>query len=328
MIKSYSEVHSATKTNLLLGNGFSVGVNREFTYSSLIEVALSNGYLSATDKQLFEKFDTVNFETILHNLFITQKVNEILSVSSDIPAQKYNYVKEALIKSVNKIHPKFDEISTTWIHTVISEFKKYKEIFTTNYDLLLYWIMSKNDFKSFSDYFWSSGLCFDQFNTELWNSTIPVHYLHGALFIYFDDDLEIKKTRKTESNSLLVEVETLIKTNKIPLFISGGSYKEKMNMIENNAYLNFVFNEFHSTKEGITIYGCAFENSDQHIIDSLNKSKTIQHIAISIYTENKTDDEINEEINSYKSNLNNFFRVTNNTLEFFDYKTSPFIYNV
>ena len=328
MIKSYSEVHSAIKRNLLLGNGFSVGVSSEFTYNSLIEVALSNRYLEASDKQLFEKFDTVNFETILHNLFITQKVNEILSVSSDIPSKKYNYIKEALIKSVNKIHPKFDEISTVWISSVISELKKYKEIYTTNYDLLLYWIMSKNDFKSFSDYFWSSGLCFDQFNTELWNSTIPVHYLHGALFIYFDDDLEIKKTRKTESNSLLEEVEKLIKVNKIPLFISEGTSKVKMNMIENNAYLNFVFNEFHNMKEGATIYGCAFEDSDQHIINSLNNSKTIQHIAISIYTENKNTDDINEEINKYKLKLNKFLRVTNNTLEFFDYKTSPFVYNI
>lgn len=180
-MKSYSEVHSATKTNLLLGNGFSVGVNSEFTYKSLIEVAISNDFLNETDRQLFDKFETFNFETILQNLMITQKVNEILSVSSDVPAEKYEYVKEALIKSVNKVHPKFEEINTTWLKKIITEFQKYKVLFTTNYDLLLYWIMSKNDFKSFSDYFWSSGLCFDQFNTELWNHTIPVHYLHGGI---------------------------------------------------------------------------------------------------------------------------------------------------
>lgn len=126
---------------------------------------------------------------------------------------------------------------------------------------------------------------------------------------------------------MLSEVENLINANKIPLFISEGSSKEKMNMIENNSYLNFVFNEFYDIKEGITIYGSSLEASDQHIIDVLNRSKSIKHIAISIYTKGKTDEDIVEEINTYKLKLSKFLSGNNITLEFFDYQTSPFVYN-
>ena len=186
--------------------------------------------------------------------------------------------------------------------------------------------MSQNDFENFTDYFWNDNLYFDQFNTEIWNGRIPVHYLHGALFIFSDEDLEIRKTRKTEDSSLLDDITNSINLNRIPMFISEGTSLKKLNKIKNNSYLNFVFNEFHNIQIGLTIYGQSLDSSDAHILEAINKNNELYHIAISIYTNGKTEAEITNETREFRIKLAEFNSRRGTTIEFFDYSSSPFAY--
>lgn len=133
-------------------------------------------------------------------------VNKILNIDYETPSKRYAVIRDSLIKAVKAIHPNFAEINSDWIERVYQEFRKYKAIFTTNYDLLIYWIAATHHFKNFTDYFWSSNLTFDQFNTEIYDSKIPLLYLHGSLCLYKEMNRvkKIKRMQDTDSYSKLI----------------------------------------------------------------------------------------------------------------------------
>jgi hypothetical protein len=164
-----------------------------------------------------------------------------------------------------------------------------------------------------------------QFNTELWNNHIPVHYLHGALFI-FVDYFKVKKVKKTNLSSLLGSIDKQLRKNEVPLFISEGTAKQKKQTIYKDPYLTFVYNCYLNMKKGLTIYGFSFSDCDSHIISGINNNKKLKHIAVSIYTAGKTREDLKDEVAEIKFKLKPFRSREDTTLEFFKYNTSPFYY--
>ena len=141
-----------------------------------------------------------------------------------------------MIAIVKKVHPDHFykiNISEKAIEQIIKELSKYKKIFTTNYDLILYWIIMKNQDNSddnFLDFFWNkyndSRCCFDVNNTKIlkFNEGKPrIYYLHGALHLFFDGLKEFKAICN-HSDSLM---GVLNRETHPPLFISEGSSQEK-----------------------------------------------------------------------------------------------------
>lgn len=355
-LKDYKDVNSKTKANLLLGNGFSMGVSQSFDYRSLYEALkklkeeneLYEQENMINDKNnildLFDKFGTNNFEFILNRLSIAISVNKILNGDDHRLQDKYDIVRSALIEVVTKIHPTYESIKNeqdtkilNWMQgPCLKEFKNFSNIFTVNYDSLIYWII-RQEFDLFLDYFWSGkgkiGTLFDLYNTEINDcnsAAIPVHYLHGALFIFKNiDNGLIEKVKSEKDNLLLQSVKTVMedsKNNYIPIFISEGNSKEskvyersKIGEINANEYLKFVFSEFLQIKEGITIFGHSLSKYDQHIIDAINNNENLEYVAISIYRGDKEEDKLKEEVEQIEKKLNK----KKSNLEFFDSVTSP-----
>lgn len=54
----------------------------------------------------------------------------------------YEKIKTTLIKTINEIHPKYDEVENALRTVAIFFLEKFKYVFTLNYDLLLYWAIS------------------------------------------------------------------------------------------------------------------------------------------------------------------------------------------
>lgn len=71
--KYRNELKDAT---LILGNGSSIFYSSKFAYSSLYDEAA----FTDEEKQLFDKFDTNNFEYILRKLFQAGEVNQVLEL--------------------------------------------------------------------------------------------------------------------------------------------------------------------------------------------------------------------------------------------------------
>ncbi|AUB37459.1 Protein of unknown function DUF4917 [Nostoc flagelliforme CCNUN1] len=321
-LKSYEEIETNAKRKLLLGNGFSIGVSSKFSYSSLLQICLQENYLSDKDNRLFTGFDSKDFELILNRLSIAASANKILEIDFTTPWERYNTIRDALINAVKFVHPAFDAIDSQWIERVFSEFKQFETIFTTNYDLLIYWITGYFGFKGFTDYFWSDGLTFNQFDTEVRFNKIPVLYLHGALFIYKNID-RLKKIKANENRNLLDSIEEIWRQNYVPVFVSEGLPSAKMGAIYSDPYLTFAFSKFLEISGGITIFGHSLSvAADEHIVSAINKNKNLTNIAVSIYRGSKTNHEIQDEIDRIKSQLNLFTR-NNGTLEFFDSATCP-----
>ena len=324
-LKNYEEIDSNSKRKLLLGNGFSIGVSSNFSYSSLRQVCLQEDYLSIIDDQLFDGFESNDFELLLNKLDIAASVNKILGIDYNTPLERYNTVRDALIGVVRFVHPAFDTINSQWIEHVFEEFKQYEVIFTTNYDLLIYWITGYFNFRGFTDYFWSSELTFDQFNTEVFYRKIPALYLHGALFLYKDLS-RVKKIKAKDNRNLLDSIEQTWKQNYVPVFVSEGSPSAKMDAIYSDPYLTFAFSKFLEISGGLTVFGHSLSvSADEHIISALNENKNLTNIAISIYRGSKTNDDIKDEIDRITSQLNRYIR-QGGIVEFFDSATCPFAY--
>ncbi|HWO77827.1 MAG TPA: DUF4917 family protein [Bacillus sp. (in: firmicutes)] len=145
MIASYQELYENGKIDtehLLIGNGFSIGIWKDFNYTSLYE--RQEDSLEIRDKMLFEELKTTNFELVLENIKKAININQIFNYEINELSKSYERIKNALIQAVIKVHPANYE---TRLHTDIelnntfSIFKK--SIFTTNYDLIPYWLHIK-----------------------------------------------------------------------------------------------------------------------------------------------------------------------------------------
>lgn len=336
-LKSYDKIPSEATRNLLIGNGFSIGVSRQFSYTSLKQVCVDNNWLSNDENQLFEKlaYDN-NFEFILNQLRTAADVNQILDINHKKPSSCYKNIRDALIKSIRLIHPDFSNIGKNWKFECLEELSRHESIFTTNYDLLTYWITAKSNFghfnkdrkfSRFTDCFWSSNLVFDPFNTDIWGKKTPVYYLHGALFLYRDKvSQEVTKIRSKDRRNLLDSIENIWQDGHSPVLISEGSAKAKKIAIQTDPYLTFAFSRFLKIRGGMTIFGHSLsETSDGHIVSGVSENKNLSHLAISIYPGTKSDDEIEDQMERISYSFRKF-RKRGGKIIFYDSTTCPLSY--
>ncbi|HCE5546255.1 TPA: DUF4917 family protein, partial [Legionella pneumophila] len=147
------ELSNEGKRTILLGNGFSRSIWKDFNYDSLYEVAENQAQKKQPKKwinlkKLFQKLETTDFEKVLHHLNTTitvlenyEKNEELIKLLTSDQSQ----AKESLLSAIEQIHPKFKQIIKEYQFSNIIEFlSNFKQIFTINYDLLLYWIIMES----------------------------------------------------------------------------------------------------------------------------------------------------------------------------------------
>jgi hypothetical protein len=326
-LKKWSEIDAKAKNNLLLGNGFSIAFASDFAYSSLRSKAIEYGYLSENDKELFTNFQTNDFELLLRRLRDAAKVNQLLGIDYHTPTRKYQSVQEALIKTIGHVHPDPNKVSSEQRNCLAVSMREFGQVFTTNYDLILYWIMGSTNFVGFTDYFWSGSLTFDPFDTDNWYSNrTEVFYLHGALFLFNKDGMTYKLNRQNQNNNLISRISEEIQGNRaLPVFISEGSSEDKENALRRNSYLTFAFNQYRHISKGLTVYGSSLNPlSDGHILKAIVDNRNLDIVAVSIYTGNKSEEEIIDTMNDLENNLK-LFKRRKGIVQFYDYSTSPFL---
>lgn len=327
-LMDFNDVDDKVQTSVLLGNGFSIGVQNAFRYSSLRDVGAREGLLKKDEERLFQKFQTVDFEYLMRRLRDASKVNEVLGLNSTLPKQKYTALKEVLVKCVRKVHPVRDDVDAEWMTEIAENLSKYKTVFTTNYDQILYWVLGSVGFEGFTDLFYEN-CAFSPINVENWYGNTEVYYLHGALFIFELNSPEgsspIFKVRYRNGATLLDQIEEEMDKGNLPLFVAEGDHNSKLASIFRNVYLSYALQQFTKVKPGLTIYGNSLSSADSHIVDIINKKSELDNIAISIYTKNRDENTLVDEMTNYEGRLRNF-RKWGGTLEFFDFATSPFTY--
>lgn len=291
--------------HLLLGNGFSIAYDsRIFSYNALSTFIdkIDNPLL----QKLFSRINTKNFEQIMQQLDNFCEIADVFSTDKELVTKIKNAslsLKESLIEAVKELHPehvfKIPEENSQKCSEFLNEYlSKEGKIFSTNYDLLLYWVTMRNDLKNKGD---GCGRDIENSTDEYvppeelelselrWGRNLKdqtIFYLHGALQ-FFDTGIDIVKEEYDSDHYLLEKIKERMENKEYPIFVTAGSPKEKLNHIMHNKYLSNCYDELSSINGSLITFGFHFGESDTHIIDAINRAakfnKTTNNKLFSIY---------------------------------------------
>lgn len=312
----WQEIEGDGWESLLLGNGFSINIWERFGYNSLYEVAQSNDIettLSQESIALFDHIGSSNFEDVLRILYHAKLVDQQLgNPQHDQIDQLYTNTKNSLAAAVNYAHVPPDFAS---IPAINQSLRSFKNVFTTNYDLIPYWSIMREENWRFKDMFWGEGSTFDITDTAVVADRCTIHYLHGAVHLVEKSN---GKTKKLTTNGIarLADLFDLAHPEQFPLFISEGSSEWKLSRIKRNDYLRFSYEKLCKSTDNLVVVGHSLHKDyDQHIIDAINQSP-LKRIAISVWPHQNQ-----ASILSFKSRLHQ--ELTDKELYFFNSETHP-----
>jgi hypothetical protein len=275
-LESWDDRDNRTKwSGILIGNGASIAVWDQFIYSSIYEIALTDQIthpLSPADQALFAAFDnTINFEQILSALATARKVNLSLGMNIDLIQNRYQSIQTSLIETIHKLHVPWTAVPTQTLETIGTELRNYKYVYSTNYDLLIYWAVMQAGPNGFVDYFFQRE--FDLEDTDVIDENCTrVLYLHGGLHLYRLPTGVTLKRRQGAFQNLLNVFGTPVPyyPDAVPLFITEGEPSSKLNSINQSQYLAFAFREFMEHKGNLVVFGHSLSDYDDHIVKAIN----------------------------------------------------------
>lgn len=278
---------------LLLGNGASMAISGNFGYKNLFNHARQNSLVDKGVQTVFDHFKTNDFELVLRLVWQAALVNKALSIPDMRTYEAYVSIRESLIEAVRDIHPTYEQVSTHLPH-MQNFMKEFNTIFSLNYDLLVYWAMmhgsDRRSTHKFKDCF-NHGMFAENWRQyrETWSeqSNTLVFYPHGNLALH--RDLAGQEYKISAGGSALLKeiLNTWRQEESVPLFVSEGTYHQKIRSINNSTYLSRVYREALKTPRiNLTIYGWALGEQDFHILENL-KGTSINNIAVSVYNHNQ-----------------------------------------
>ena len=302
--------------NILIGNGASQAVWKGFDYKSLYKKSIQFSLLSNSNATLFQRMKTENFEHVLRDIAISISIVRACGYRYSTKGLKAHYtsIQKSLADSVAKVHvpwhcalPKLGKINDSM--------REYNFIFTTNYDLLLYWSILQEE-SCFRDYFWQQDNSFDLGDVQVRNhQDSKVLYLHGALHLESLINGTVRKRVHDDEGNLLEQFGKPNDGNAVPLVVTEGSSRQKLKSIHKSSYLSFAFSKFSSSTTPLVIFGHSLSPEDDHIVEALNRNP--RPVAISILPRGDTKNEKRH----YRSRLCELKE--NNRILFFNSTTHP-----
>ncbi len=274
--------------HFLMGNGFSMAYDHEiFSYNALQSfVRDKNDPILTT---VFDVLKTSNFELIMKQLKTTRLLAEAFGANEEFK-NKLNVsdekLKVNLIKAIQELHPEHVFEVAAEKSLCCSDFLQMflntgGELFTTNYDLLMYWILMRNDIEDISDGFGREiefGDLYDpddyQISDLIWGPNKDnqnINYLHGAL-PFFDNGIEIVKETYDGDHYLMEKVKKRVTSGDYPIFVTSGDGNIKLNQIKHNPYLTYCYDRLCKISGSLVTFGFNFGEYDDHIISAINRA--------------------------------------------------------
>lgn len=292
-IETYDDVLASMAKNrnrnfhLLLGNGFSMAYDSSiFSYNAL------HDFISGIEDDDLNKvlgvIETKNFELIMQQLdtatALIQSFDPYSPLASRI-ASASNKLKNSLLDAVRSLHPEHVFTVPEEKSEACSQFLKTfldtdGSIFSTNYDLLLYWILMRNEIVTHNDGFGREPTDPDADPDEQSWSELTwgvnkegqnIYYLHGALPL-FDSGVEIIKEEYDSNNYLLEKISKRMDQAEYPIFVTAGDGREKLSHIMHNHYFSHCYESLCQATGSVVTFGFNFGPYDEHIIDALNRA--------------------------------------------------------
>ena len=257
-----------------------------FSYNAL------HGFVDKADnpilKALFRVIDTHDFERVMQQLDTFAALGEVLGVDAahtkrieDARAD----LKKSLIDAVRALHPEHVYTIPENKCAACTEFLRLflesgGSLFTTNYDLLLYWVLMRGglpsidgfgrDRESPDEYVPEEELEYSELRWGRNATGQNVHYIHGALPL-FDTGVEIVKEQYSEGY-LLEQITKRIENGDYPVFVTAGDANQKLTHIRHNSYLQNSYEALASTKGSLVTFGFNFGAQDAHIVAAMQRA--------------------------------------------------------
>lgn len=276
--------------SLLLGNGASISIDNRFAYQSLLAHAREENLLTQDIQQLFNFFNTSDFELILRLVWQASNVNQSLSIQDERTHAAYVRVRDCLIQSVRNVHPEYQEISEH-LPPIYEFLKTFKTVLSLNYDLILYWAIMYGvnipDHHSLKDCFVSG-----QFDGNWCRLRMPIYGDRSTTLAFYPHGSLVLSRNRVETEFKILNagiglLESILQAweseQVVPLFVSEGTPQQKINAIQSSGYLNTVYREVLANLEpALVIYGWGFWEQDLYILQRIALSR-IQRVAVSVY---------------------------------------------
>jgi hypothetical protein len=267
---------------LLIGNALSRNVWKPFACDSLFEEARDAGALASDDLRLFQELATSNFERVLSALATAIRVEDPLERDVDQLLERYRCIQEALAAAVRSIHVPWRQVPTRTLRRIRAAMREVRFLFTTSYDLLLYWAAAEGrnpayPFYGIADYFWSPGTygrrAFDAGRVSIrYHDWTRLFFLHGALHLVVMPSGETVK-RTGHGQTLLDDFGKPFagEDRARPLVISEGDVVDKVRAIQDNAYLTFAMDQLRHEIEPLVVFGHSLGEQDRHVVEALDR---------------------------------------------------------
>jgi Domain of unknown function (DUF4917) len=248
-LETFDDVLTSVRKNpgrefhLLLGNGFSIAYDSAiFSYNALHDFVTKIG-----DKDLsiiLGVLATTNFEVIMQQL---DNFSGLIAAFGGDPKLKKKVdaasakLKKSLLDAVKALHPehvfKIPEEKSAACSRFLNVFlNSGGSVYSTNYDLLLYWVLMRNGVLNHvdgcgrelenpdesvpaEDQIWSDELIWGKHR-----ETQNVFYLHGAL-PFFDNGIAVTKEEYDEYNYLLEKISARMAPAATPTSLTCGRGK-------------------------------------------------------------------------------------------------------
>jgi hypothetical protein len=270
---SWSDIEDAEGWEvLLLGNGLSMNVWKPFGYRALFDHA-AKAKLTDEDRALFAGMS--NFERVLADLSTAIRVASVIGLKTDEFYERYRSIQRALGHAVREVHLIRSHVPNETLGVIRDTLESFEWIFTTSYDLLIYWAMGYGgSYAPFKDHFRYAGRCqFDPARAPVYEGEIPVYYLHGALHLVVGGTGETWKLKLTSLQTILDQFGQPIAGDPQarPLLVTEGSAHEKLRAIEDNDYLSHCLDRLRANDLPMVVFGSSLSEQDQHLVEALSE---------------------------------------------------------
>lgn len=280
--------------HVLLGNGFSIACDPIFSYSSLFDAAVQLG-LSERAQAVFERMGTANFEAVMRLLenadWVARTYQLLDGVGSEL-LEDVEVIKKTLVEAVAKSHlAHTGKVSEQKKEAALAFLKSYKNVFTTNYDLLAYWV----NLACPEGPPWGDGFREDKDDpdaeyvvfSERLGSQAGLFYLHGGLHLFVDGGALKKHCWARTGKPLTLSIKEGLDQDRYPLFVAEGSAEQKLEHIQRCGYLWYCLDKFSRIESPLLVFGHTLGESDGHISDALARNMKLPSIAVGIYGDPK-----------------------------------------
>ena len=286
------------KLRVILGNGFSRACRNDlFAYDALFERARDS--LSPTAKQSFEALGTTDFESVMRSLKQAETLIGVYAPNRPKLARKLRKESESLREILASViaanHPeRMSEIEDDEFRSCRHFLNYFGDIYTLNYDLLLYWSLMKQDIDDLtitcSDGFrYPDGVPDEYVAWDLNAANQNIHYLHGALHI-FDAGSEIQKYTWSNTGIALVDqIRDALEESYYPIYVAEGTSKSKWTRILHNSFLFRGYRSLSNIGGALFIFGHSLHDNDNHVLKCIEQS-TVGDVFVSIYGNPKSPD--------------------------------------